>query len=138
VADDEDKYIPLMVGMENQGRTIQMDDNGRGKLLDLGAAEPEQSGGIPKASLTGPSSVRKDDTMERLKAAAQEHVARSTGHREGGAPDWLNNYMVDQGLIEDPRFASAFEPFKDREDKTEVEDAKKRSDDLPDFSWAKQ
>lgn len=135
MGDDYRGYIPLVVGMEGDGQSIQMDKRGRGKLVEFGAAEPEASGGIPQASLTGPSSVRKDDTMARLQAAAQEHVSRSTGPRQEPAP-WLTNYMEDEGLVEDRRFQSAFDPFKDRQDETAVDDAKKRSEDLPDFSWA--
>lgn len=134
--DDYKGYIPLAVGMEGEGQSIQMDKNGRGKLVEFGAAEPEQSGSIPQASLTGPSSVRKDDTMARLQAAAQKHIERSQDNSERHQANWLDQYMVNEGLVEDPRFASAFEPLKDRGDETAVDDARRRSEDLPDFSWA--
>lgn len=135
MGDDYKGYIPLLVDMEKNGQSIQMDKNGNVKLVELGAAEPEDSGSIPRASLTGPSRPRKDDTMARLRAAAQEHINRSSAPRQEPAP-WLTNYMEDEGLVEDRRFQSAFEPFKDRQDDTAVDDAKKRSEDLPDFSWA--
>ncbi len=114
----------------------KMDKKGGGKLVEFGAAEPEQSGSIPQASLTGPSSVRKDDTMARLQAAAQKHIERSQDNSERHQANWLDQYMVNEGLVEDPRFASAFEPLKDRGDETAVDDARRRSEDLPDFSWA--
>ena len=124
--------------MEGEGQSIQMDKKGRGKLVEFGAAAPEQSGSLPQASLTGPSSVSKkqDDTMARLQAAAREHVNRSHDNAERHQANWLDQYMVDEGLVDDPRFSSAFEPFKDRQDDTAVEGARKRSEDIPDFSWA--
>jgi hypothetical protein len=127
VSDEEyEGYIPLTVGMEDEGRTIQMDERGRGKELEIGTEEPPPI----RASLTGPT------FQQRLQSAAQRHqeakrapdVPPHERHAEKAAerPSWLTQYMLNEGLIEDPRFASAFE--FDKSDETAVDKARERDD----------